>query len=111
MNIYLDEYKRKLTTARKAVGKMENGSTIIHGLTIAEPPALLAAIADRAREGSLKDIKIYSLIPLAHAAKTVLAPELSDCIQAYSFFVRDGMKGSSWVKSRSSIVFRLGKRP
>jgi itaconate CoA-transferase len=87
MNTYYDEYQRKLTSPRQAVEKIENGSTIIHGLTVAEPPALLGAIADRAREGSLKDIKIYSLIPLTHAAQTVLAPELSDCIQAYSFFV------------------------
>jgi itaconate CoA-transferase len=87
MNTYLDEYQRKLTSPEKAVECIENGSTIIHGLTVAEPPALLSSIAGRAREGSLKDIKIYSLIPLSHAARTELAPELSDCIQAYSFFV------------------------
>ena len=87
MNSYVAEYKRKLTTPQKAVEKIKNGSIIIHGLTIAEPPALLAAVADRVREDNLKDIKIFSLLPLDHAAKTVLAPDLSDCIQAYSWFV------------------------
>jgi itaconate CoA-transferase len=87
MSIYGSQYRQKLTTAQKAVEKIENGSTIVHGLTIAEPPALLAAIADRARSGDLKNISIFSLLPLQHAAKTVLAPDLSDCIQAYSWFV------------------------
>ena len=87
MNKYFTEYQHKLTDPKGASEKIENGNTIVHGLSIAEPPALLAAIADRARAGSLKDIKIYSLLPLEHAAKTVLVPELSDCIQAYSWFV------------------------
>ena len=87
MNKYLAEYQQKLTEAKGAAEKIENGNTIVHGLSIAEPPALLSAIADRARAGNLRDIKIYSLLPLAHAAKTVLVPELSDCIQAYSWFV------------------------
>lgn len=87
MNTYFTQYQRKLTDPKGASEKIENGSTIVHGLSIAEPPALLAALADRARAGGLRDIKIYSLLPLAHAAKTVLVPELSDCIQAYSWFV------------------------
>ena len=76
------EYRKKLTTAQDAVTPIKNGDTIVHGLTIAEPPALLAAVADRARAGDLTGIKVYSLLPLAHAAKTVLAPDLSDCIDA-----------------------------
>ena len=87
MNIYSAEYQQKLTTPQTAVEQIKNGDTIVHGMTIAEPPALLAAIADRARGGDLKDIKIFSFLPLEHAAKTVLAPDLSDCIQSYSWFV------------------------
>ncbi len=87
MNTYFTEYQRKLTDPDGAAGKIENGNTIVHGLTIAEPPALLAAIANRARAGSLRGLKVYSLLPLSHAARTVLVPELSDCIQAYSWFV------------------------
>ena len=93
MNIYAAEYGRKLTTPEKAVERIEDGSTIIHGMAVAEPPALLAAIAQRAREGDLKDIKIYTLFPMEHVAKTVLAPDLSDCIQAYSWFVSSAERG------------------
>ena len=87
MNTNTAEYRQKLTTPKKAVERIKSGDTIVHGLTIAEPPALLSAIADRAREGNLKDIEIFSFLPQEHAAKTVLAPDLCDCIQAYSWFV------------------------
>jgi len=87
MGDYYAEYRSKLTTAEKAVAAIQNGDTLVHGLTIAEPPALLAAIAARARGGDLRGIKVYSLLPIAHAASTVLAPELSDCIEAYTWFV------------------------
>lgn len=87
MGDYYAEYRSKLTTAEKAVAAIQNGDTLVHGLSIAEPPALLAAVAERARAGDLRGIKVYSLLPLAHAASTVLAPELSDCIEAYTWFV------------------------
>jgi len=87
MNAYASEYSQKLTTPQKAVEKIKSGDTIVHGMANAEPPALLAAIAERARAGDLKDIKIFSLAPMEHVAKTVLAPDLADCIQAYSWFV------------------------
>ncbi|HOP46861.1 MAG TPA: acetyl-CoA hydrolase/transferase C-terminal domain-containing protein [Desulfobacteraceae bacterium] len=87
MDTYYLDYKKKLTTAQKAAEIIKNGDTIVHGLTIAEPPALLAAIAARCREGDLKDINIFSLLPLEHAGKTVLSPDLCDVIRAYSWFV------------------------
>ena len=93
MNTYASAYKQKLTTPQKAVGKIKDGSTIIHGMGAAEPPALLAAIAQRAREGDLKDIKVFTLFPMEHVTKTVLAPELSDCIQAYSWFMSSAERG------------------
>lgn len=81
------DYKKKLTTAQKAAEIIKSGDTIVHGLTIAEPPALLGAIAERCRQGDLKNINIFSLLPLEHAGKTVLAPDLCDVVRAYSWFV------------------------
>lgn len=42
-----------------------------------EPVALLAAIAERAQAGDLKEIKVFSLFPMEHAAWTILAPNLA----------------------------------
>lgn len=87
MSEYTEVYKKKLTTPQKAVERIKNGDTLVHGATISEPPALLAAIADRARQGDLKHLIVYTSLPMDHAARTVLAPDLADCIEAYSWFV------------------------
>ena len=81
------EYRRKLTTPERAVSGIKNGSTIVHGLAAAEPPALLQAIADRLRAGDLKYLRVHSLLPMGNVARTLLAPDLSDCVQAFSWFV------------------------
>jgi itaconate CoA-transferase len=87
MNIYAAEYKQKLTTPEKAVELISNGGTLVHGSTVAEPPALLTATAQRIREGDLKGLKVYSALTMEHSAKTILSPDISDCIEAYSWFV------------------------
>ncbi|MFH1003149.1 MAG: 4-hydroxybutyrate--acetyl-CoA CoA transferase, partial [Chloroflexota bacterium] len=87
MSTWLADYQRKLTTPAAAVAGIRDGSTVVHGLGVAEPPALLGAIADRVRADDLRDINVYSLLPLEHAARTVLSPDLADRIHAYSWFV------------------------
>jgi itaconate CoA-transferase len=87
MNDYFKQYKKKLTTPEKAVAAIKDGATIVLGMTNAEPPALLAAIANRARQGDLKNISVYLLNPGKPVATTILAPDLCDCIQLYSWFV------------------------
>src|SRR4030042_2209896 len=87
MNWYDAEYKKKLTTPQKAVERIKNGATIIHGVTLTEPPALLTAIAERARAGDLKKIKIYSFNPSMHAEKSYFSVDLFDCIETYSCFI------------------------
>ena len=86
MIIYSKEYSHKMTTPQKAVEKIKNSSTIVHGPGPSAPPALLGAVADRARSEDLKDTKIYTLFPMEQAYKTYLSPDLCDCIQAYSWF-------------------------
>lgn len=87
MNMFSNEYKRKLTTPEKAVEIIKNGDIIVHGVTIAEPPALLGAIADRARGGDIDRIDIYSFNPQRHAAETYLTYDVQDCIHAKSWFL------------------------
>ena len=94
--MYQGEYQRKLTTPAKAVERIAYGSTIVHGMATGEPPALLTAIAERVKAGDLKAIKVFSLLSMEHAARTVLSPELSDRISAHCWFVssanRDGVR-------------------
>jgi itaconate CoA-transferase len=87
MHSYAKEYKKKLTTAERAVADIKDGAIIVPGMVNGEPAALLTAIADRARRGDLKNINFYFLHPAENAAMTILAPDLCDCIQVYSWFV------------------------
>ena len=87
MNAYQSEYKSRLTTAADAVEQIANGETIVYGMSVSQPPALLAALADRARDDKLHGIRLYSFLPLKHALDTVLDPYLADCIQNLSWFV------------------------
>jgi itaconate CoA-transferase len=85
--MYKADYQKKLTTPAKAVEQIAHGSTIVHGMGTGEPPALLGAIADRVRTGGLNAIKVFSLLPMEHVGRTLLASELSDRISAYCWFV------------------------
>ncbi|MCX5996563.1 MAG: 4-hydroxybutyrate--acetyl-CoA CoA transferase [Chloroflexi bacterium] len=87
MQTYRAQYRRKLTSPDKAVSRIKNGSTLVHGLAAAEPPALLKAIADRVRAGELKNLNVHSLLPMENVSKTLLSPDLADCVQAFSWFV------------------------
>lgn len=87
MNPYKEEFKRKLTDPETAVDLIGDGSVIIHGVTIAEPPALMKAIAERARAGDVHDLTIYSFNPQKHAEETYLQADLVDVITARSWFL------------------------
>jgi len=88
MGDYTSEYRQKLTTPREAVERLlRSGDTLVLGIAVAEPPALLAAIAGMARERQLTELTVYSMLSLAHAAETILAPGLADCIESRSWFV------------------------
>jgi len=87
MQTYRAQYRGKLTTPEQAVSGIKSGSTLVHGLAAAEPPALLQAIADRIRAGGLSNLSVHSLLPTENVSKTLLSPDLADCVQAFSWFV------------------------
>lgn len=80
-------YERKLTGPEGAIEHVASGDTIVYGMSIAQPPALLAALADRARAGRVSGLKLYTFLPREAAARTVLSPDLADSIEHYSWFV------------------------
>lgn len=87
MSIYPDEYRRKLVTPETAVAGIASGATLVHGMAVGEPPALLGAIAHRVRAGELDDLRVFSLLPMEHAAKTILAPDLLLKIHPFCWFL------------------------
>ena len=81
------EYAAKHVTAEVAVSRIPSGSHVAMGMAVAEPPALLAALAARVEAGSLNDLKLWYFHSMAHAAETVLSYELLDRIRPHCMFL------------------------
>jgi itaconate CoA-transferase len=85
--MYTSAYRRKLTTPDRAVESLKNSQIITHSIANGEPPALLAAIARRVREGDLADLTVYTMYPMEYSIKTILSPDLADRIIVNCWFV------------------------
>jgi itaconate CoA-transferase len=81
-----DDYRAKLKTADEAAAGIIDGALIVQGNAVGEPPAMLEAIAERAKAGGFTDITMTSLLPMAASARTILAPEVHDVIHWESMF-------------------------
>jgi itaconate CoA-transferase len=80
-------YKSKLTTPDQAVASIPSGSRLSMGMAMAEPPALLKALADRAEAGKIENVRLYYYEATSIAGKTVLRYELNDRLIPYCMFV------------------------
>jgi itaconate CoA-transferase len=97
MNV-VEQYKKKLTTPMLAMSSIDRGVNLCMGMGVSEPPALLAALAERIQKNELSELRLYYFESKEHAARTVLKPELLDRIAPYCMFLssieRDLMKRS-----------------
>ena len=57
------------------------------GMAVAEPPALLAALAARVEQGDLGNLRLWYFHSLGHGAETVLRYELLDRIRPHCMFL------------------------
>jgi itaconate CoA-transferase len=81
------EYAAKKVTADFAVSQIPSGSNIAMGMAVAEPPALLAALAARVEGGSLGAFNLWYFHSMSHAAETVLRYELLDRVRPHCMFL------------------------
>ncbi len=81
-----ERYSAKCTTPERAVASIADGSTLLVGLAIAQPPALLEAIAARMSAGDLRAIRLFYKIAMDPLAKTLLTDELLPRVDAHTFF-------------------------
>ena len=80
-------YQSKLTTPDQAVASIPSGSKLSMGMAMAEPPALLKALADRAEAGRIAGLEVYYFESTSIAGKTILRYELNDRILPYCMFI------------------------
>lgn len=80
-------YRSKLTTPDLAVSRIASHQNVSMGMATSEPPALLKALADRARAGELEDLRLYYFESMKHAAETVLHYDIIDRIKPVCMFM------------------------
>src|SRR5271170_2653729 len=80
-------YQSKLTTPDQAVASIPSGSRLSMGMAMAEPPALLKALADRAEAGKVENVRLYYFEATRIAGETVLRYELNDRVVPYCMFI------------------------
>ncbi|CDZ77522.1 Succinyl-CoA:coenzyme A transferase [Legionella massiliensis] len=83
-------YQQKLLSAEAAVNLIPSTATISMGMRVATPPALCTALAQRAKAGDLKELKVYYLRCGEIALKTIFQEELLHIIRPYSSMMSAG---------------------
>ncbi len=71
-------YAEKCVTPDEAVTLITSGSHLSMGMFAAEPPALLNALAKRAKRGEINDLRVYCYETASIAGNTIFRYELSD---------------------------------
>jgi itaconate CoA-transferase len=87
------EYAAKRVTADQAVSKVSSGSHLAMGMAVAEPPALLTALAARVESGAIEDLKLWYFHSMAHAAETILRYDLLDRVRPHCMFLSKVERG------------------
>ena len=80
------EYSAKLMTPAAAAELIPVRGTLSMGMAISEPPALLAALEDRLKRGTIEELRLYYSHSVAAAASTILKYEYLNVIKPHPFF-------------------------
>jgi len=84
----IDElYRSKLVSAEEAVAGVRSDMDVAMGMAVAEPPALLAALAARVESGGLDDLRLWYFHSLEGAGRTLLRRELLDRVRPHCMFL------------------------
>ena len=69
------------------MSRIPSGSHVAMGMAVAEPPALLSALAARVEDGSVNALNLWYFHSMAHAAETMLRYELLDRVRPHCMFL------------------------
>lgn len=82
-----DLYAAKRMSPAAAAALIPSDSDVAMGMAVAEPPALLEAMADRVEAGELAALRLWYFHSMSHAAQTVLKRELLDRVRPHCMFL------------------------
>jgi itaconate CoA-transferase len=93
MSAIPERYRSKVRTAAEAVAMIPDGAFVVQGDAVGEPPALLEAVAARARAGGFTKVTMTSLLPLGASARTIFQPDVRSVIEWRSIFASGADRG------------------
>jgi itaconate CoA-transferase len=82
------EYKTKLTDSHTAVEQIRTNSIVGIGQAVCQPPALMQALAERAKAGKVDNVKVYYMHSEEHMKNSLLQYELMGRIKPYCMFMQ-----------------------
>lgn len=82
-----DLYQQKLVGADEAMAFASSGMNLAMGMAVAEPPALLEALARRIEDRNLHQIGLWYFHSLDGAGRTVLRPDMLDRVRPHCMFL------------------------
>lgn len=84
---YSNMYQDKLCTAADAAKLVEDRKNLVLGMGAAMPPAIMAAVAERAKRGEFTRLPVYYMHASDAAVQTLLVPELMDVVKPHPLFM------------------------
>jgi itaconate CoA-transferase len=79
-------YRDRLKSAQEAAALIPSGAKVTMPIAAGQPPAILAALAERARAGAIEDVRFYYLLCTGIAGGSVFDFDLSDRLIPMSYF-------------------------
>lgn len=79
-------YRARLRTPAEAAALIPSGAKVTMPIAAGQPPALLAAMAERARAGAIGDVRFYYLLCTGIAGASVFDIDLRDRLIPMSYF-------------------------
>ena len=80
------EYSRRLCTAHEAANGLRDGERLILPTLAGQPPAILAAMSEQLREGTMARVRIGTILPGPAVSDNLLLPEYVGRFQWDSLF-------------------------
>src|SRR5262249_35100359 len=88
-----DLYRSRLTSPELALRDLPKCCSILLGIHAAQPPALVRALADRAKAGGIDEAVVYSMDGTPATIEALMRLDLMDVIKLYPFFLGAGERG------------------
>ncbi|WP_343565036.1 acetyl-CoA hydrolase/transferase family protein [Kiloniella sp. b19] len=80
-------YRLKKKTAADAVELIVDGKPLALSMGVSQPPALMSALADRVRRGSMTHLPVYYMHGASHSVGNLFHPVCLDVVKPHSLFL------------------------